>query len=113
MSEEEEDSLLDLSKLRTALDSATIEWERHVLERLVLRQIPREAVIHALRSGECIEDYPHGRPFPSALFLGWFGRAPLHVVAALDERIPKVFIITAYEPDIEHFEPDFKTRRKR
>ncbi len=45
--------------------------------------------------------------------MGWFGRAPLHVVAALDERIPKVFIITAYEPDLEHFEPDFKTRRKR
>ncbi len=113
MSEEEDDSLLDLSKLRTALDSATIEWERHVLERLVLRQIPREAVIQALRSGECIEDYAHNRPFPSALFLGWFGGVPLHVVAALDEITPKVFIITAYEPDLEHFEPDFKTRRKR
>ena len=35
------------------------------------------------------------------------------VVAALDETAPKVFVITAYEPDLQHFLPDFKTRRVR
>jgi hypothetical protein len=37
----------------------------------------------------------------------------LHVVAALEEPIPRVYIITAYEPDLEHFENDFRTRRKK
>lgn len=103
---------MDLAKLKAALDAGRIEWERHVLERLILRRIPREVVIQVLRSQDCIEDYPDDYSFPSALFLGWREKKPMHVVAALNESIPKVFIITAYEPDLEHFEPDFRTRRK-
>jgi Domain of unknown function (DUF4258) len=104
---------LDLARLRAALRAGAIEWERHVLERLILRTIPRQAVLEVLREGEPIEDYPDDHPFPSALFLGWLGKKPLHVVAALDATAPKVFVITAYEPDLEHFEPDFTTRRVR
>jgi hypothetical protein len=33
---------------------------------------------------------------------------PLHVVAALEERRPRVYIITAYEPDLEHFQADLE-----
>jgi hypothetical protein len=72
-----------------------------------------EPVLNILRSGECIEDYRDDYPFPSGLFLGWHGAKPLHVVAALEEPIPRVYIITAYEPDLEHFENDFRTRRKK
>jgi len=32
---------------------------------------------------------------------------------ALEEASPRVDIITAYEPDLEHFENDFRTRRKK
>jgi hypothetical protein len=46
-------------------------------------------------------------------FFGWHGAKPLHVVAALEETSPRVYIITAYEPDLEHFENDFRTRRKK
>jgi hypothetical protein len=104
---------VNLAKLRQALHADNIEWERHVLERLVSRSISRHAVLQILRSGECIEDYPDDYPFPSALFLGWYQDKPLHVVAALDDTVPEVFIITTYEPDLEHFEADFKTRRKK
>ncbi len=104
---------MNLAKLRQALHDDKIEWERHVLERLVLRSISRDAVLEVLRSGKCIEDYPDDYPFPSALFLGWHRDQPLHVVAALDGTVPEVFIITTYEPDLEHFEADFKTRRKK
>ena len=72
------------------------------LERLILRTIPRQAVLEVLRAGELIEDYPDDRPFPSTLFLGWLVKKPLHVVAPLGESVPKVFIITAYEPDLQH-----------
>jgi hypothetical protein len=56
---------------------------------------------------------PDDYPFPSGLFFGWHGAKPLHVVAALEETRPRVYIITAYEPDLEHFENDFRTRRKK
>ena len=49
----------------------------------------------------------------SALFLHWTGKQPLHAIAALDLANEFAFIITAYRPDPAHFEPDFKTRRKR
>jgi len=104
---------VNLAKLREALNADSIQWERHVLERLISRSISRLAVRQILRSGECIEDYPDDYPFPSALFFGWHHDKPLHVVAALDETVPEVHVITTYEPDLEHFEADFMTRRKK
>lgn len=73
------------------------------MERLASRDISRSSVLNILRSGECIEDYPDDYPFPSGLFFGWHGGKPLHVVAALEETSTRVYIITAYEPDLEHF----------
>ena len=104
---------MNLPRLRAALKYDKVEWERHVLERLVSRDISRSTVLHILRFGECIEHYPDDYPFPSGLFFGWHGAKPLHVVAALEETSPRVYIITAYEPDLEHFENDFRTRRKK
>lgn len=104
---------MNLAKLREALDGSSVHWERHVLERLISRGISRQAVLQILRFGECIEDYPDDHPFPSGLFFGRHQDKPLHVVAALDEAVPEIYVITAYEPDQEHFEPDFRTRRKK
>ena len=53
------------------------------------------------------------KPWPSALFLGWIGDQPLHVVAAYSKHAQKVAIITVYEPSLEYFEEDFRTRRKK
>jgi len=35
-----------------------------------------------------------------------------HAVAALAKEDERVYIITAYEPSLDVFEPDFRTRRK-
>jgi hypothetical protein len=37
---------------------------------------------------------------------------PFHAVVSLDAHNQKTYIITAYEPTLDKFEPDFKTRRK-
>jgi hypothetical protein len=76
------------------------------------RKIRRVDVLEVVRSGELIEEYPHDRPFPSGLFFACISTRPIHVVAALDGERERVYVITVYEPDLEHFEPDFKTRRK-
>jgi hypothetical protein len=82
------------------------------LERMVERGITRAEVQEVLLGGERIEDYPGDRPLPSGLFLSWVRGRPLHVVAAFDMANKTVVIITAYEPTVEYFESDFRTRRK-
>lgn len=104
---------MNIKALHTAVKTGQIEWQRHSFERMMERGISREAVKSVLVNGEIIEDYPSNRPYPSALFLGWNQSKPLHVVAALDESNERCFIITAYQPDLEHFKSGFKIRRQR
>ncbi|MBI2060942.1 MAG: DUF4258 domain-containing protein [Nitrospirae bacterium] len=99
--------------LRRALDSDSYEWRKHALQRMAQRSISQPEVVSILRDGEIIEEYPESKPFPSALFLGRPAGRGLHVVAALDSAAPWAYIVTVYEPDIEHFEADLRTRRKR
>jgi hypothetical protein len=103
---------MDREKLQIAIENGNIEWQRHALERMMERGISREIVKEILLTGELIEDYPNDKPYPSALFLGWSKGEPFHVVTALDSESEYCFIITAYKPDLEHFESDYKTRRQ-
>lgn len=98
--------------IRKAVQNGYIEWHRHALERMMERGISREIVKRVLLSGEIVEEYPDDKPFPTALFLGWFKGEPFHVVTAFDSVSDYCFIVTAYEPDLDHFEPDYRTRRK-
>ena len=77
------------------------------------RGITRAQVCQAILSGEVIEDYPQDRPFPSVLVLAFVGGRPLHVVVALDAAAAYAYVITAYEPGLERFQPDSRTRRRR
>jgi len=88
-----------------------VQWHHHALERLLERGIARQEVIDTLSSGELVEVYSQGRPYPSALLLQTRAQ-PLHVVAAVDPVARVCHVITAYRPDLEHFEPGFRTRRK-
>lgn len=103
---------LDLTIFREAMAAGSIEWRKHVLQKLAERGIPQESVREVLLRGDRIRDYEDDKPFPSALFLGYVSGAPLHIVAACDETNGQVFIITAYEPSLEIFESDYRTKRK-
>jgi len=99
--------------LQAAIENGRIEWQRHALERILERNISRQDVFNVLGTGEEIEDYANDTPFPSALLFGWKGEEPIHVVVALDSIGQQGYIITVYRPDLEHFNPDFRTRRNR
>ena len=75
------------------------------------RGLSRSAVLEVASNGEIIEDYSADRPTPTALLLGWDKKRPVHVVLSL-EPDGEVAIITAYEPSLEVFESDYRTRRK-
>jgi Domain of unknown function (DUF4258) len=85
----------------------------HARQSMFTRSISDECVEHILQHGEAIEDYPHAFPFPAKLLLGRCNGRLIHVVAAENRDEQQVIVITAYEPTIDKWEPDMKTRRKR
>ncbi|MBR6259734.1 MAG: DUF4258 domain-containing protein [Oscillospiraceae bacterium] len=76
---------------------------------MLRRRITKHQVIAAILNGKIIEQYPDDYPFPSCLILNTDGRA-LHVVCGLAPS--EVWIITAYYPGLNKWEPDMKTRRR-
>lgn len=95
-----------------ALADGNIIWRKHTLEKMMTRGISRTEILEVLETGEVIQRYDYDKPFPSALILGFPSARPLHVVVSFDKESHLVFVITAYEPDIDIFEPDFKTKKK-
>lgn len=75
------------------------------------RMITAPEVRSVIEQGEVIEDYPEDQRGHSCLMIGYGndGR-PIHVVCSPEEDY--LAIITAYIPDREQWENDFKTRRK-
>lgn len=94
------------------MDCSSIRFSRHALERMFERAIGVSVVAGILRDGECIEDYPHDRPFPSRLIFGGQSGRPVHVVVARDPTTEICVVITVYCPDAANWGNDFKTRSK-
>ena len=89
-----------------------IKWTTHGLERLQERDISVDDVKRCLMNGEIIEEYPDDFPKPSALIFGYRAIGnPLHVVCGINHEC--IYIVTAYVPTEEKFEPDLKTRRRK
>ncbi len=103
---------MDLDLLRKSIEKGNLDWKKHVTQRLIERGLTRTDVLGVLQDGEIIRDYPDDSPCPSALFLGFANNRPVHVVAAYNETNDMTHIITAYEPTLEFFRDDFKTKRK-
>lgn len=101
-----------LHDIRNAVNARRIRWSGHALERILERRISRRRVVHAVLNGDVIESYPDDLPFPSVLIVE-LSDYPLHAVVGYDESLNEAHIVTAYRPDLHHFETDYKTRRKR
>jgi hypothetical protein len=102
----------DIAALRVAATEGRVHWHQHALERVLERGISLAEVLGTIINGEVIDVYPDDRPYPSGLILSTDAE-PLHVVASADTTVKVCHVITAYRPDLEHFEPGFRTRRKR
>jgi hypothetical protein len=100
-----------IGPIRSAFSSGRVKWRLHALQRMLERNIGRAEVARALASGELIETYPVGKPFPACLIAGLAGNRPIHAVIGWDAVAETAYVVTVYEPDLEHFEADFKTRR--
>ena len=73
------------------------------------RMISRQEIRHVVELGEVIEDYQEDVRGHSCLVLGYGdGRRPIHVVCSPKEDY--LAIITAYLPDPNLWEDDFRKR---
>jgi hypothetical protein len=75
------------------------------------RSIAKSDVMEVLKSGEVIAEYPDDRLHPSRLMLGYISGRPLHVVVAIEDQSQTGFVITAYDPDPDLWDTDFRKRR--
>ena len=103
---------MDIKGLREAIRAGNFEWRKHTLIRLAERNIAQDIILEVVLSGKIIEDYPQDKPFPSCLIFKIINDKPYHAVVAFDSGHKKGHIITVYQPTLDKFESDFKTRRK-
>ena len=90
---------------------ATLIYTGHALRQMFERQIDTDAVHHVVEHGQTIAEYPDDRPCPSRLLLAFVNGRPIHVVLGYDEDQDIGYIVTAYVPDPDIWQPDFKRRR--
>lgn len=103
---------MDIEELRTLNKPEHIAITEHARRRLVERGILVSDIIRCIDTGEIIKQYEDDRPLPSCLILGAaIDEEYIHVVVSHDSEW--IYLITAYHPDPDVWEPDFKTRKER
>ena len=102
---------LDINALQDLCQDKNIAMTKHAKNRLIERNINIENIKNAIMTGEIIEQYENDKPFPSCLLLGTAEQNKyIHVVASIDNEF--LYIITAYYPDENKWELDFKIRKE-
>ena len=104
--------MLNISDLRNLCHDKNMAITKHANNRLKERGIAVDDIKSTIMTGEVIRQYEDDKPFPSCLVLGLsnIGRY-IHVVTSIDNDF--LNIITAYYPDENQWEVDFKSKRRR
>ena len=92
------------------MDCKRVVVSGHAIQRVFERGIGRDDVLAVIAQGETIAEYADDKPYPSRLLLGSVGAKPLHVVLA-SEAASLCIVVTVYEPTLEHWSGDFRTRK--
>lgn len=110
---------MNIEELRAAfLNGVPVEYKLHCQKRMLERNISRDDIAKCVLYGEIIEYYPldesntSDKSSPSCLILhvNLDNGDALHVVVGYNGK--KIIFITAYHPDKEHWEDDYKTRKE-
>ncbi len=103
---------MNLQHLRQQLAAGKVDVEvvTHAAVEAAKDGIESADISHAMEHGEIVEDYGD-----RALLLDFIpdGQIPFHVVVEYTPGDSRAFVVTAYIPDAEHWEKDWKTRKRR
>ena len=100
-----------LEFIRRCIRDRKVFWTYHVNMRMEERPVTREMILSSVDEMEIIEAYPDDKYFPSYLLLSRYGKMWYHVQIGVDVAGDNVRIVTAYWPNPNKWEPDFKVRR--
>ncbi len=104
----DQEILVNIKKL---CKESSIIWSQHVATRCLQRGIKTADIENCILSGEIIEEYPDDYPYCSYLILGLTIKNQfLHVVCGIGDN--KLWIITAYFPSLDKWEPSFIKRKE-
>jgi hypothetical protein len=102
--------LITCFDLQQLCSDKNIKITAHSVNRFRERGIKYKEVFCVIKNDEIIEQYPNDFPYPSCLLLGYPAEnTPLHVVVGTNGE--ELYVITAYYPNSEKWEDDYKTRR--
>jgi hypothetical protein len=101
---------MDINDIKEKVKNSKYKISFTHTEKLRQRKIEIRELEGAIFTGEIIERYPADPRGPSCLILGYTQQnRPLHIVCGIIEG--ELLVITAYEPSLEEWKPDCKTRR--
>lgn len=103
--------MIDIVDLRRYYESDNVLISEHAAIRFRQRGLKVKDIRCAVNNGEIIEQYPEDFPFPSCLILGkTTDEKFIHVVMSDEGKMSR--IITAYYPDPEKWDSQFKVRKE-
>jgi len=100
--------LIENINRRVAADNFLIS--KHAEKQRNLRGQSIEHIKQVILFGEVIRTYPHEKPYPEYLFLGYIDNEPCYVVVASNKE---TVIVTVHNYDPDVYEPNHQTRRKK
>lgn len=101
---------IDIEQLRALNKAEQIAITEHARQRLAERNITVNDIMQCIASGEIIKQYEDDKPFPSCLILGMtLNDEYIHTVVSHDGMW--IYLITAYRPDSDIWEPGFKVKK--
>jgi hypothetical protein len=88
-----------------------IIFSQHAMQQMFKRDISVSQVKNAILYGTTIKSYPDDSPYPSKLLLVIENEVPLHIVIAVNSEKSQIIVITAYIPEKNIWDNDFKNKR--
>jgi hypothetical protein len=102
--------MMDINDIKEKVRNSTYKISFTHTEKFRQRKIEIRELEEAIFAGQIIEEYPADPRGPSCLILGYTqGNRPLHIVCGIIRE--ELLVITAYEPSLEEWKTDWRTRR--
>jgi hypothetical protein len=102
--------MITIERLRALNKPENIAVTEHARVRLNERNINMDDIISGIENGEIIKQYPDDKPLPSCLVLGTSVKLQfIHIVVSSDSDF--IYLITAYFPDPDIWENNFRVRK--
>jgi len=91
---------MNIQSVIRAIDVQQYRITDHADEEAQADNLKFDEILHSVRNGEIIEEYPTDRPYPSCLIYGSNeAEEPIHSVWAFNQENQWAVLITVYRPD--------------